>query len=54
MSLAGNRESFPGEIRSPAYFTNSTSPDITNGNDLGSLNGVQVWVFPCMSVATTR
>jgi hypothetical protein len=37
-----------------AHFRYSTSPAITMGSDRGSLNGVQLCVLPCMSVATTR
>jgi hypothetical protein len=41
-------------MESGAHFLYSTSPDITMGSDLGSLNGVQRRVLPCVSVATTR
>jgi hypothetical protein len=39
--------------RASAYFVYSTSPSITMGSDRRSFIGTQLWVFPCVSVATT-
>jgi hypothetical protein len=36
-----------------AYFVYVTSPSITNGSDRISFIGTQLWVLPCVSVATT-